>query len=156
MVTDFQKSFRLPAPDVPTILSDKQVINRAAWIAEELIELIHGTSNNKSEFDNFYDELLKRMDDTYRRQLLIEYPENKLVAQSDAFVDILYFANGGFVELGIDPEGLFQIVHQCNMSKLFNGEPRYNEVGKVIKSPDFIPPEPLLEWEISRQVEESK
>jgi predicted HAD superfamily Cof-like phosphohydrolase len=153
-VRQFQKTFNLPAPDQPTILTDKQVMNRAAWIMEEVIELLHGSSNSETEFAHFYDILLDKMEDTYLRQVKKEYPEDKLVAQSDAFLDVLYFANGGFAELGVDPKELFNIVHRCNMSKIWDdGLPHYNEVGKVIKPPNWQPPENQLEAEIQRQVE---
>lgn len=153
MTTDFHIAFDLPAPSSPTVLSDKLTINRAGYILEEVIELLHGTAGNKERFDEFYGELLDRMMLSYNKQLTKEFTEDVLVAQVDAFTDILYFGNGGFTEMGICPDPLYRIVHQANMDKIFpDGKPHYNEIGKVIKPPNWIAPEPLLEQEIRHQI----
>lgn len=153
-VREFQKTFNCPAPDQPTILTNSQVMNRAAWIGEELVELLHGSSDNEEQFTNKFYGLLNLMRGTFERQLKKKYGEDRLVAQSDAFLDILYFANGGFVELGINPNPLFSIVHSANMAKIWDdGLPHYNESGKVIKPQNWQPPEKQLEEEIQRQIE---
>jgi predicted HAD superfamily Cof-like phosphohydrolase len=58
--------------------------------------------------------------------------------------------------MGVRPEELFRIVHEANMSKLWeDGKPRYRESdGKVIKPPTWQAPEPLLSKEIARQQSE--
>lgn len=40
--------------------------------------------------------------------------------QCDALMDIIYFALGGFVELGVPPQRVFDLVHQANMKKTRN------------------------------------
>ena len=78
---------------------------------------------------------------------------NTLEDQADAMIDLIYFALGTLVELGIKPEGMFEIVHQANMSKLGkNGKPNFNEDGKVIKPTTWESPEPKLKKEIQRQI----
>jgi predicted HAD superfamily Cof-like phosphohydrolase len=81
-----------------------------------------------------------------------------LVDQCDAITDILYFALGTMVELGIEPANLFDIVQRANMSKLFpDGKPHYRVTdGKVQKPPTWQPPEPFLEAEIQRQIDLKK
>lgn len=75
-----------------------------------------------------------------------------VVDQADAYLDILYFALGGFVEIGVDPESLFDIVHAANMAKLWpDGLPHRREDGKIIKPPGWETPEPKLFAEIMRQ-----
>lgn len=72
--------------------------------------------------------------------------------QADAMIDTIYLALGTLVEMGIRPEKLFDIVHDANMSKLWeDGKPRYREDGKVMKPPTWKNPEPLLHQEIIRQ-----
>ena len=39
--------------------------------------------------------------------------------QADAFIDIIYFALGGLVDLGARPERLWDIVQNANMAKLW-------------------------------------
>ncbi|QXC00209.1 MULTISPECIES: pyrophosphohydrolase domain-containing protein [Aeromonas] len=75
-----------------------------------------------------------------------------VVEQADAMIDLIYFALGTLVEMGVRPDGLFKIVHDANMSKLWeNGEPRFNSDGKVIKPLSWVDPEHKLIEEISRQ-----
>ena len=59
---------------------------------------------------------------------------DEIVEQADAMIDTMYFALGTLVEMGIEPDELFYIVQNANMSKLWpDGKPHYNEMGKVIK-----------------------
>jgi len=69
-----------------------------------------------------------------------------LVDQVDAIADLLYFALGTAVEIGINIEDIFQIVHEANMTKLgHDGRPIYREDGKVRKPEGWIPPEQKIE-----------
>ncbi|MCB1776145.1 MAG: HAD family hydrolase [Candidatus Competibacteraceae bacterium] len=78
---------------------------------------------------------------------------NTLEDQADAMIDLIYFALGTLVELGIKPERMFEIVHQANMSKLGeSGKPNFNEDGKVIKPTTWESPEPKLKEEIQTQI----
>lgn len=57
-----------------------------------------------------------------------------IVKQANAMIDTIYFALGTLVEIAIEPDELFYIVQNANMSKLWpDGKPHYNEMGKVIK-----------------------
>ena len=55
--------------------------------------------------------------------------------QADAMIDLMYFALGTMVEMGLEPDELFEIVQQANLAKLWpDGKPHYNpKDGKVIK-----------------------
>ncbi|MFC7441462.1 HAD family hydrolase [Laceyella putida] len=81
-----------------------------------------------------------------------------LPAQADAMIDTIYLALGTLVEMGVKPDALFQVVHEANMSKLWeDGKPRYREEdGKVIKPPTWQDPGPRLCEEIERQRWERK
>ncbi len=152
-VREFQKAFNCPAPDVPTALDDKLAMNRASFILEEVIELLYATAGTKERFDKMFVELMGEAGKTYEKQLTKPFPEDKLIGQIDALTDISYFTNGGFVETGVVPDKIFNLVHSANMSKIFpDGEPHYNEVGKVIKPEGWEAPEPLIEEEINRQI----
>jgi predicted HAD superfamily Cof-like phosphohydrolase len=156
-VREFHHGFNCPAPEEPEKLSDKLAVNRAAFIMEEVIELLHATAGNDERFATFYEDLMTRAAESYRKQLQKSYPDDQLIGQMDAFTDILYFANGGFVEAGVEPEPIFDIVHAANMGKIFpDGKPHYNEVGKVIKPDNWEhdhAPEPKIQAEINRQIE---
>jgi predicted HAD superfamily Cof-like phosphohydrolase len=80
-----------------------------------------------------------------------------VVDQADAMIDLIYFALGTLVEIGVNPEPLFDIVHNANMSKVWpDGTVKYDpDTNKVLKPPTFVRPEPLLAEEIERQTKES-
>ena len=61
--------------------------------------------------------------------------------QADAMIDLIYFALGTLVEMGVKPQELFSAVHRANMAKLWpDGRVHHNEEGKVIKSPSWVDP----------------
>lgn len=77
---------------------------------------------------------------------------DEIVEQADAMIDVIYFALGTLVEMGIEPDNLFQIVQEANMSKLWpDGKPHYNEDGKTIKPSTWVDPHNRLRKEIERQ-----
>jgi len=72
--------------------------------------------------------------------------------QADAMIDLIYFALGTLVEMGVRPEKLFDVVHAANMTKLWpDGQPRFREDGKTIKPPGWVDPTDALRDEIERQ-----
>ena len=77
-----------------------------------------------------------------------------IAEQADAFIDAIYFAIGGLVEMGIQPGPLWDIVQGANMAKLWpDGRPRWRESdGKVIKPDGWQDPSEKLAAEIHRQL----
>jgi predicted HAD superfamily Cof-like phosphohydrolase len=76
-----------------------------------------------------------------------------LVDQADAYIDVMYFAFGGLVELGVDPSPLWRIVQAANMAKLWpDGEAHCAKDGKIMKPEGWAAPEPWLKAEIARQI----
>ncbi len=75
-------------------------------------------------------------------QELTEAMNNKdLLEVADALTDILYVTYGAGHAFGIDLDKCFEEVQNSNMSKLGeNGEPIYNESGKVMKGPNYFKP----------------
>jgi predicted HAD superfamily Cof-like phosphohydrolase len=73
--------------------------------------------------------------------------------QADAMIDLMYFALGTLVEMGIEPDEIFDVVHNANMSKLWpDGKPHYKDDGKTRKPPDWQDPEPLLRDLIDKKI----
>ena len=71
--------------------------------------------------------------------------------QADAMIDLIYFALVTLVEMGIEPDEIFEIVHNANMSKLWpDGTPHYKDDGKTLKPPGWQDPEPLLRESIDK------
>ena len=55
----------------------------------------------------------------------------------DALIDTLYFTYGSFVLMGVDPERIFEIVHQANMGKIFpDGKAQFDPVTHKILKPE--------------------
>jgi len=72
--------------------------------------------------------------------------------QADAMIDLMYFALGTLVEMGVRPGELFDIVHNANMQKLWpDGKVHCDPDGKVIKPAGWQDPAPLLRQALARQ-----
>ena len=69
---------------------------------------------------------------------------DNVVEQVDAMIDLLYFALGTLVEIGMPPKGVFNLVHKANMSKLHNGVAKYGPDGKVIKPEGWVAPDAAI------------
>ena len=108
----FMKTFGQEVKNKPSFSTDK--INKLR------IDLI------KEEFD----ELKEAMDN------------NDLLEVADALTDILYVTYGAGHAFGINLDKCFDEVQNSNMSKLSeNGEPIYNDSGKVMKGPNYFKPD---------------
>ena len=111
-VGTFMKTFGQEVKTKPSFSSDKINKLRIDLIKEELDELQEAMKNND------------------------------LLEVADALTDILYVTYGAGHAFGIDLDKCFDEVQNSNMSKLGeNGEPIYNESGKVMKGPNYFKPE---------------
>ena len=111
-VGTFMKTFGQEVKTKPSFSSDKINKLRIDLIKEEL------------------DELQEAME------------KNDLLEVADALTDILYVTYGAGHAFGIDLDKCFDEVQNSNMSKLGeNGEPIYNESGKVMKGPNYFKPD---------------
>lgn len=74
------------------------------------------------------------------------------VDQADAMIDLIYFALGTLVEMGVPAEPLFEIVHRANMSKrAADGVVVRAPDGKVEKPIGWVSPETQLsEWLVAQ------
>ena len=107
----FMKTFGQEVKTKPSFSTDKINKLRLDLIKEELTELTEAM-NNKD-----------------------------LLEVADALTDILYVTYGAGHAFGINLDKCFEEVQNSNMSKLDeNGEPIYNEYGKVMKGPNYFKP----------------
>ena len=94
---------------------------------------------------------IERVNVRYRwmKEELDEFVAAKdLVEQTDAMIDLMYFALGTMVEMGVEPDSVFDIVHKANMSKLKNSRVLYDKNGKVRKSGNWHSPYHKIKREI--------
>ena len=111
-VGTFMKTFGQDVKTKPSFSSDKINKLRIDLIKEELDELQEAMKNND------------------------------LLEVADALTDILYVTYGAGHAFGVDLDKCFDEVQNSNMSKLGeNGEPIYNESGKVMKGPNYFKPD---------------
>ena len=98
---------------------------------------------NKSEFPNEkIINLRKKLIEEEYNELKEAINENDIVGVADALTDILVVTYGAGAAFGIDLDKCFEEVHRSNMSKLSDtGKPIYNEFGKVMKGPNYSPPD---------------
>lgn len=72
--------------------------------------------------------------------------------QADALIDALYYLLGAFVDMGINPDELFQIVHRSNMKKVSDPSRIIKDSdNKVLKPNDFLHPDEEIRQEINKQ-----
>ena len=108
----FMKTFGQEVKDKPSFSTDKINKLRLSLIKEELSELTEAL-NNKD-----------------------------LLEVADALTDILYVTYGAGHAFGINLDNCFDEVQKSNMSKLGDdGQPIYNEFGKVMKGPKYFKPD---------------
>lgn len=78
----------------------------------------------------------------WMREEIDEFEQaNTVVDQADAIVDLMYFALGTLVEMGVEGEPLFEIVHRANMRKVSGGSVSTRADGKIQKPADWVTPE---------------
>ena len=98
---------------------------------------------DKPEFpnDNIINLRIKLIEEEFSE--LKEAIKNKdIVEVADALTDILVVTYGGAAAWGLEIDKCFNEVHRSNMSKLSeNGKPLFNEYGKVMKGPNYSPPD---------------
>ena len=86
-------------------------------------------------------ELRKKLIDEEFNELKEAINDKNIVEVADALTDILVVTYGAGVAFGINLDKCFGEVHRSNMSKLSeDGKPIYNEFGKVMKGPNYSPP----------------
>ena len=98
---------------------------------------------NNPEFPNEkIIDLRKKLIEEEFQELKDAIKDNDIVEVADALTDILVVTYGAGVAFGIDLDKCFEEVHRSNMSKLSQeGKAIYNEFGKVMKGPNYSPPD---------------
>lgn len=74
-------------------------------------------------------------------ELFVAMRRRDLVEIADALTDILVVVYGMGLTYGIDLDACFREVHRSNKTKLgYDGKPIYRADGKVMKGPNYQPP----------------
>lgn len=124
LVRRFHRAFGLPAPAVTPLRPERdEVMMRLRLISEEadevrqeLVRLAYAPSADEAH--KVYLALVKEL------------------------ADLRYVVNACAVVFNLDLDGAYAEVHRSNMSKLDNdGRPVYRDDGKVMKGPNYAPPD---------------
>ncbi len=103
-----------------------------------------GVSKNiKANLGADINKLRFNLMDEENKEYLEAAENNDLVEVADALGDMLYILCGTILEHGMQYkiEEVFNEIQRSNMSKLgANGKPIYREDGKVLKGPNYFPP----------------
>ena len=131
--------------------------HRADFKIEELVEFVRASSNSDEDFQAAVAEMHRALDKAATKVSKKIPAKQDLIGQVDALIDTLYFTYGSFVLMGVDPERIFDIVHQANMGKVFpDGKAHFDPVThKILKPDDWeekYAPEPAIKKEIERQI----
>lgn len=113
-VLTFHDKFEIPGPRVPTLLTKDEFEFRTKAIGEELDEFIFA------------------------------HNIGSMVGCADALADLIWFAMGTAVMMGIPLEAVWACVKKANMTKELANEPTRSKRGyakDVIKPEDWIGPE---------------
>ena len=76
------------------------------------------------------------------------FEAQNIYEQVDAIIDLLYYALGTLVELGVEPDELFIMLHEWNLKKL--DKICYDENGKVVKPEGWKHPDKEIKEIIDR------
>ncbi|APL99190.1 nucleotide pyrophosphohydrolase [Bordetella phage MW2] len=133
-VTEFHAIFKHPIADAPTPATKALRELRVRLIAEELTELCEALG-----------VAVKIESNGVSSQFVVEAVKDDgdvdLVEAADALGDLDYVVQGANLVFGFPAEDVVREIHRANMSKLGeDGKPIYREDGKVVKGPNYTPP----------------
>ncbi len=133
LVRRFHRVYGLPIQTDGPSLERASLNMRMGLIAEEFAELagaVYG-AGARAEIESACARAVAGDDET-----------RDTVEAADALADLIYVIYGMALETGIDLAAVLSEVQRSNMSKLgADGRPVYRHDGKVLKGPDYFPPD---------------
>ena len=133
LVRRFHRLYGLPIRTDGPGLERESLHMRMSLIAEEFAELVGAVYGRAAR---------ARVEAAYARAVADDDGERDTAAAADALADLVYVVYGMALETGIDLAAVLAEVQRSNMSKLgADGRPVYRGDGKVLKGPDYFPPD---------------
>jgi predicted HAD superfamily Cof-like phosphohydrolase len=107
-------------------------------------------------FKSILREELDEVDEILNKIEAGDPPEEILVALADWLGDIQVYCASEMRKFGLDNSVILSIIMASNRSKLGrDGKPLYDERNKVMKGPDFFPPEPEIRRYIAAAIRQA-
>lgn len=137
-VRKFHQAFGHPVAQAPVPGTPELRELRVKLIAEELMELAEALGVDLVISQTTDMEVPDRMEvKAYGADSDVD-----LVETADALGDLDYVVQGANLVFGIPAKEVFKAIHVSNMSKLgADGKPMRRADGKIMKGPDYAPPE---------------
>ena len=132
LVRRFHHVYGLPVQTDGASLERESLDMRMSLIAEEFAELVGAIYGQAARAE---------IESSYHRAVAADDGARDTVETADALADLVYVIYGMALETGIDLAAVLAEVQRSNMSKLgADGKPVHREDGKVLKGPDYFPP----------------
>lgn len=131
----------------PTVPSSADALLRVQLTLEETIEMAEAILGKEAENNSNAKKLLEDLNKDLGslKAISLELKDKDLdvdlLGVYDAIVDIDYVNTGAAVTFGLDLESGFNEVHASNMSKFVDGKALKDDLGKVIKGPNYWAPD---------------
>lgn len=134
-VVEFHQKYGQPIERTPKVPADERVQLRLRLIAEEFFELLDSCGLGGTRALHAKDLVAQAIH-------LATADKVDILQVVDALADLDYVIEGTRIEFGVDGGPVAAEVHRSNLSKLgADGKPVLNEHGKVVKGPNFSPPD---------------
>lgn len=160
-VKDFHRLMDGDTIETPRSYALTEAGHRADFKVEEIVEFLYAASKgDKQQFTQSLLNLHGAIEKAASKVQDKKRTESPLVGQVDALADLLYFTYGSFVLMGVDPQPIFETVHEANMGKIFpDGKAHFDPVTHKVQKPDDweerYAPESAIKKELDKQLQKS-
>lgn len=153
MILYFNGMYKLPVAPYPMLEAE------AAWQAARLTPDVISTKRAIARrFDDFFRVILhNELNEYHEIDLSGSDDLDILTALADLLGDIMVYCASEMARYGIPQKEVLRIIMDSNFSKLdANGNPIYDENGKVSKGPFYWKPEPQIKALLQNLIEEHR
>ena len=133
LVMEFHRTYCVPFSsfDDPTLSYDRLDL-RMSLIAEEFAELVGAVYGKRAR---------AIIEEATAEAAGADDGQRDVIEAADALADLVYVIFGMAIESGMDLDSVLAEVQASNLSKLMpDGSVKLREDGKVLKGPNFFPP----------------
>jgi hypothetical protein len=135
-IVKFNGIYKLPVNAIPTLAVSPNF---------NLLQRLTDFKNILSEEVNEIDEIIAMVQAEHPEAGIVHTPLEVLTALADLFGDIQVYCASEMAKFGLPLDQVLNIIMESNFSKLgADGNPIYDERGKVQKGPGYWKPEPRI------------
>jgi predicted HAD superfamily Cof-like phosphohydrolase len=135
----------------PTPMNKEETIFLLRMALSELQELALTVTGSVEDSISLLKECVNSIDKSPHEPLTTQ--DEIIAAQADAIVDLWYYGLNAFAKKTVDLSAIFDVVHDSNMAKRdpATGKFIHREDGKIIKPPNWAPPDIVAEIRHQRE-----